>query len=55
MSASTAGVLADFHAASRDALEATRRRLSEATAQAAAGDLDTVAEQLDSVADLLGR
>lgn len=55
MSASTAGVLADFHAASRDALEATRRRLSEVTAQAAAGDLDTVAEQLDSVADLLGR
>ncbi len=55
MSASTAGVLADFHAASRDALEATRRRLSEVTEQATSGDLDTAAEQLDSLADLLGR
>jgi len=55
MSAKTVGVLADFHAASRDALEATRRRLSEVTEQAAAGDLGTLAEQLDSVADLLGR
>ncbi|MEJ2885559.1 F0F1 ATP synthase subunit delta [Actinomycetospora aeridis] len=46
---------ADFHAASRDALEATRRRLGESTAQASAGDLGTVAEQLDAVADLLRR
>lgn len=48
-----AGVLADFHAASRDALDTTRRRLSESTAQADAGDLATVADQLDAVADLL--
>ena len=46
----SSGLLADFHAASRDALEATRRRLSEATAQASAGDLGTVADQLDAVA-----
>jgi F-type H+-transporting ATPase subunit delta len=54
MSGSTAGVLADFHAASRDALEAVRRRLTESTEQAASGDLVTVADQLDAVADLLG-
>jgi F-type H+-transporting ATPase subunit delta len=52
---SSAGLLADFHAASRDALEATRRRLGEATEQASAGDLQTVADQLDAVADLLRR
>lgn len=51
----TAGLMADFHAASRDALESTRRRLGEATAQSGAGDLGTVAEQLDAVADLLRR
>jgi len=50
---SAPGVLADFHAASRDALDTTRRRLGEATEQASAGDLGTVAEQLDAVADLL--
>jgi F-type H+-transporting ATPase subunit delta len=52
---STSGLLADFHAASRDALESTRRRLSESTQQASAGDLGTVADQLDGVADLLRR
>jgi F-type H+-transporting ATPase subunit delta len=52
---SQSSILADFHAASRDALESTRRRLSEATAQASAGDLSTVADQLDGVADLLRR
>ena len=45
MSGSTAGVLADFHAASRDALEAVRRRLTESTEQAASGDLVTVASE----------
>ncbi|WP_433786985.1 F0F1 ATP synthase subunit delta [Actinomycetospora sp. CA-101289] len=55
MSASTAGLLADFHAASRDALESVRRRLSESTQQADSGDLTTTADQLDAVADLLGR
>jgi F-type H+-transporting ATPase subunit delta len=52
---STAGLLADFHAAGRNALESTRRRLAESTEQASAGDLGTVADQLDGVADLLGR
>ncbi|MDD7941663.1 F0F1 ATP synthase subunit delta [Actinomycetospora lutea] len=55
MSTASGGLLADFHAASRDALEATRRRLEESTGQASAGDLGTVAEQLDAVADLLRR
>ncbi|HYH35212.1 MAG TPA: F0F1 ATP synthase subunit delta [Nocardioides sp.] len=55
MTGSTAGVLADFHAVSRDALAATRSRLAETTGDAAAGDLDTVADQLDAVADLLTR
>lgn len=49
------GLLADFHAASRDALESVRRRLSESTEQADAGDLTTMADQLDAVADLLAR
>ncbi|PVZ14734.1 F0F1 ATP synthase subunit delta [Actinomycetospora cinnamomea] len=52
---SAPGVLADFHAASRDALENTRHRLSESTAQAGSGDLDTVTDQLDAVADVLTR
>jgi F-type H+-transporting ATPase subunit delta len=47
------GVLVDFHASSRDALQTTRHRLSESTAQASSGDLDTVADQLDAVADVL--
>lgn len=55
MSTASGGLQADFHAASRDALEATRRRLDESTGQASAGDLGTVAEQLDAVADLLSR
>ena len=55
MSAASGGLLGDFHAASRDALDATRRRFDESTAQASAGDLGTVAEQLDAVADLLRR
>ena len=55
MSNQTAGIVADFHAASREALSATRARLSESTSDAGAGDLVTVAEQLDAVADLLGR
>lgn len=54
----TATILADFPAASREALGAVRTKLSEATegqAQASADDLVTVSEQLDGVADLLHR
>lgn len=55
MSTQTAGIVAEFHAASREALSATRHRLSESTSEASSDDLVTVADQLDAVGDLLGR
>lgn len=55
MSAPTAGVAAEFRAASRQALAAVRSRLTEATGSASADDVVAVGEQLDAVADLLAR
>jgi F-type H+-transporting ATPase subunit delta len=51
----TATILADFPAASREALGTVRTKLSEATEQASADDLVAVSDQLDGVADLLAR
>jgi F-type H+-transporting ATPase subunit delta len=51
----TAGLVAEFHAASREALAAVRRRLSDSTSEASGDDLVTLADELDGVADLLGR
>lgn len=57
MSASTgtAGVVADFRATSRESLQSVRRRLDEASEGASSDDLIATGDQLDSVADLLGR
>ncbi len=54
-SSGTAGIVAGFHAASREALAAVRHRLTESTGDASSEVLVTVADQLDAVADLLGR
>ena len=46
---------ADFHAASRGALQSVRHRLSEAASGVSSDDLLTLGDQLDAVADVLGR
>lgn len=52
---STAGLVAEFRATSRESLQAVRRRFDEVTRDASSGDLVTTGEQLDAVADLLER
>ena len=46
---------ADFHAASRGALQSARRRLADGSSGASADELTTTGDQLEAVADVLAR